>query len=129
MKKPFVNFVALIAVGVMTLLFHPVKKTDTAEGQNNMVFTEPKEYDGAFSNPMCGFRVGTLNETDGYITTIRDYVPWNAIEKNADSTVQDIIDYTNEKYCDMPARNLRIIPRMYLVWPGGDRENNKEYWP
>ena len=129
MKKHFIKLSALITVIAMILSLSSCKKADTAGGQNNMVFTEPKEYDGAFSNPMCGFRGGSLNETDGYITTIRDYVPWNAIEKNADSTVQDIIDYTNEKYGDMPARNLRIIPRVYLVWPGSDRENNEEYWP
>ena len=70
-----------------------------------------------------------MDQTDGYITTIRDYVPWNAIEKNADSTVQEIIDYTNEKWGDMPKKNIRIIPRVYLVWPGGDRVNNDEYWP
>ena len=125
MKKYFLKFSTLITSAVMVFSFSACKNSDSA----NMVFTEPKEYDGAFSNPMCGFRSGWLTETDGYITTVRDYVPWNAIQKNANSAVQDIIDYTDEKYGDFPARNLRLVPRVYLVWPGSDRINNDEYWP
>ena len=77
MKKYFLKFSTLITSAVMVFSFSACKNSDSA----NMVFTEPKEYDGAFSNPMCGFRSGWLTETDGYITTVRDYVPWNAIEK------------------------------------------------
>ena len=125
MKHYLVRITALVAVIVLTLSLTSCEKP----GDSNMVFVEPKEYEDAFSNPMCGFRGGFMDQTDGYITTIRDYVPWNAIEKNADSTVQEIIDYTNEKWGDMPEKNIRIIPRVYLVWPGGDRVNNDEYWP
>ena len=94
MKHYLIRITALVAVIVLTLSLTSCEKL----GDSNMVFVEPKEYEDAFSNPMCGFRGGFMDQTDGYITTIRDYVPWNAIEKNADSTVQEIIDYTNEKW-------------------------------
>ena len=77
MKHNLIRITSLIAIMILTLSFSSCEKF----GTNNMIFIEPKEYEGAFSNPMCGFRGGFMDQTDGYITTIRDYVPWNAIEK------------------------------------------------
>ncbi len=94
----------------------------------------PPASEEAFANPMKGFRgqrymLGGDPAYSPYITTIREYVPWSSIEKNASSTAADIVAYTNEHFGDLAAKNVRLIPRVYLEWPSSDKKNNRRYWP
>ena len=95
--------------------------------QAQMVTNNPAEAPGSLSNPMMGFRPG-LNDYNKYPypTVIRQYIRWNEIETNANDTVQHIRDFCNSKWGNLPADNIKVIPRVYLDW---DSATNNEYWP
>ncbi len=143
-KKRFLKSIALVSVITLILSLTSCKKEKAGVPANNlstvkiddMVYLEPEEYGKAFSNPMMGFRGGTMGgqkfeSVEGYETTIKTYIPWSDIEKNADSTYEDIIAYTDKMYGDVAKRNVRIVPRVYICWPQGNRTNeeNENYWP
>ncbi|MBP5618594.1 MAG: DUF4832 domain-containing protein [Clostridia bacterium] len=93
----------------------------------------PAASEEAFANPMKGFRAQwyqVKNGTDNpYFTTIREYIGWNAIEKNASATAQDIIEVFNARFEGLADKNVRVIPRVYLEWPSSDRQHNQRFWP
>ena len=92
-----------------------------------MVTNYPVEAPGAFGNPLVGFR----NDLNGYSqypyrTVVRQYIRWNEIENSESDTVQKIRDFCNAKWSNLPADNIKVIPRVYLDWSS---ETNNEYWP
>jgi hypothetical protein len=76
----------------------------------------PQQYKKAFPNPLKGFRSSTINEED-YCTLTRLYVKWNEIENSEHDGVGKILDYCNSQWKDLPRRNVKVIPRVYLEWP------------
>ncbi len=92
-----------------------------------MVTNYPVEAPGPLRNPLMGFRPGLNDYKDyPYPTVIRQYIRWNQIENNVNDTVQKIRDFCNSKWANLPADNIKVIPRVYLDW---DSETNNEYWP
>jgi hypothetical protein len=104
----------------------------------------PQMYDKAFPNPLKGFRTSTLKAED-YPTMTRLYIKWNEIENDEYDGVEKILDYCNRQWKDLPERNVKVIPRVYLEWPynkqnasntrdtvlsdWGDRRFLERYWP
>jgi len=90
------------------------------------------EYPEALRNPLKGFRPGFIAWGSGsqnsvnhpYAGVIRDYIEWNQIENNASDGVERILDYCNSQWSDIETQNIKIIPRVYLEWPG-----RGTYWP
>ena len=85
-----------------------------------MVTNTPVEATGAFGNPLMGFR----NDLNGYSqypyrTVVRQYIRWNEIENDESDTVQKIRDFCNTKWANLPANNIKVIPRVYLDWNSG----------
>jgi len=76
----------------------------------------PQMYDKAFPNPLKGFRTSTLKAED-YPTMTRLYIKWNEIENDENDGVEKILDYCNRQWKDLPERNVKVIPRVYLEWP------------
>ena len=80
-----------------------------------------KEYDGAFMNPLKGFRsnagYGNALLFKNYETLVHTYVAWGDIEESADDTAQKIIDYCNEKWTGLEYTSCKVIPRVYLDMP------------
>ena len=76
----------------------------------------PRIYEKAFPNPLKGFRSSTVLGED-YPTLTRLYIKWNEIENSESDGVDKIISFCNEKWKELPARNVKVIPRVYLEWP------------
>ena len=75
----------------------------------------PGVYQKAFTNPLKGFR-SSSTEAEGYPTLTRLYVKWNEIENSENEGVEKILDYCNRQWKDLPRRNVKVIPRVYLEW-------------
>ena len=82
----------------------------------------------AFRNPMEGFRpsryIGDAAFPDHeYASTYKHYVPYEALESSAADTAQKIKDWSDANWAGLRARNLKVIPRVVIVYPG-----TGEYW-
>ena len=95
--------------------------------QEDFVTITPVEFQGAFSNPLKGFRPN-LNQAGirKYDDILRHYIRWNEIEQDANDGVDKIMDFCNKEWSNAAANNSRVIPRVYIDW---DRQPNNEYWP
>lgn len=81
------------------------------------VVIKPLPYEHAFKNPLKGFIAG-LNGRHEYATLSREYVRWKDIESSAADGPDKIVAYTNQRWKDVEKRNIKIIPRVFLEWPG-----------
>jgi Domain of unknown function (DUF4832) len=82
----------------------------------------------AFRNPMEGFRpsryIGDAAFRDHeYASTNKHYIPYAALESSAADTAQKIKDWSDANWAGLRARNLKVIPRVVIVYPG-----TGEYW-
>ena len=92
-----------------------------------MVTVYPVEASGPLSNPLMGFRPNLDNWSQyPFPTVARHYIRWNEIENHESDTVQKIRDYCNAKWANLPAANIKVIPRVYVDW---DSKTGNEYWP
>jgi len=92
--------------------------------ESGLVRIHPREYTGAFANPLKGFRPdipsdgGTGEGLDNPLVTVaRHYIRWNQIENSAADDVDKILEFCNPKWAGVEKRNQKIIPRVYLYWP------------
>jgi hypothetical protein len=82
----------------------------------------------AFRNPMKGFRPSryipdaTFKDYE-YTSTYKHYIPYSALESSAADTAQKIKDWSDASWGGLRARNLKVIPRVVIVYPG-----TGEYW-
>lgn len=107
----------ILFVSLQAVLF---KADISAKPVKNSVTIRPQAYQKAFPNPLKGFRSGDLNRED-YPTLTRLYIGWNEIENNENDGVDKIQAYCNSRWKDLPARNIKVIPRVYLEWPYGSQ--------
>ena len=83
----------------------------------------PQPYEKALKNPMKGFT--TINVDDhpwGSLT--HTYIRWNELENDESDGIEKIINISNQKWKNAAAKNMKVIPRVYLHWDG-DNKN----WP
>ena len=106
-----------------SLLSASVKANTPVKSDRNTVTILPKAYEKAFANPLKGFRSGNLSQED-YPTLTRLYIKWNDIESTDDDGVGKILTYCNSQWKDLPSRNMKVIPRVYLEWPYGNQGAN-----
>lgn len=124
----------LIPVAVVCLLIAFSCKKNTGEDIpvykspveviNNRVVVTPIEYYGAIRNPMKGFRefFGPGYDTKRaeyplpYGSLIKEYMQWNMIEENASDGIDKIIAYSNHRWEGVEDINMKVIPRVYIVW-------------
>jgi hypothetical protein len=97
---------------------------NTPVGRNKDYITiTPQVYEKAFPNPLKGLRSSGLNSED-YPTLTRLYVKWNEIENSENDGVEKILVYCNSRWQDLPKRNKKVIPRVYLEWPYSKQNSN-----
>ncbi len=94
--------------------------------QAQMVTVNPNEYSGALKNPFKGFRPGFTSTStpsnwneDDYPTLYRHYIPWNVIEDDESDTIDKIRDFCNTSWAGCEAANVKIVPRVYLMYGDG----------
>jgi hypothetical protein len=104
----------------------------TASGEScGLVCVRPREYVGAFPNPLKGFRPDVPSPDGGHgrgldnplVTLARHYIRWNEVEDTAGDGVDRILTFCNPRWGGLEKRNIKIIPRVYLYWP------DRYYWP
>lgn len=85
---------------------------------------QPREYPGAFANPLKGFRPDLPSDggngeglDNPLVTVVRHYIRWNQIENSAGDGVEKILELCDAKWNGIEKRNQKIIPRVYLHWP------------
>jgi hypothetical protein len=59
-----------------------------------------------------------------FASLARQYIEWNLLESKESDSVDKIREVTDRLIGDLPAYNIKIIPRVYLEWPP-----DKQYWP
>jgi len=91
--------------------------------KQNLVTIYPEEYEGAFKNPLKGFRAGLEKEHE-YSTLVKTYFAYNEFENSAADGVDKIKQVCNARWKGCEDRNIKIIPRVYLSYP-----RKKSGWP
>ncbi len=92
------------------------------------------ETEEAFANPMKGFRPSryiqnTIFPQGEYVTVCKQYIKFTDLEEHADDTAEKIIAWSNESWKDIEKRNLKVIPRVVIVYPQGPDGGSAGYWP
>lgn len=100
----------------------------------DMVTTVLTETDEAFANPMKGFRPSryiqdTVFKQGEYVSVIKHYIKYTDLEDSPEDTAQKIIDWSNKAWVGIEDRNLKVIPRIVIVYPNGPDNGSDGYWP
>ncbi len=79
----------------------------------------------SFPNPLRGMRPDLdVARSHPWASLGRKSLEWNLLERQDSDTVARIRAVTDEMCSDAPSHNLKIIPRVYLIWPP-----DRRYWP
>ncbi len=94
-------------------------------------YTETPE---AFANPMKGFRPTRYLQdaafpSGEYASVCKQYVKYTDLEESADDTAQKIIEWSNRAWKGIESKNLKVIPRVVIVYPNGPDGGDSGYWP
>jgi len=95
----------------------------SAEDSGKLIRVVPKPYHGALRNPLMGITARELGVHE-WGTLTHHYMGWRELENSPDDGVDKIIDYCNAAWRGFPERNLKVIPRVYLEYPG-----RPDAWP
>jgi hypothetical protein len=85
----------------------------------------------AFKNPLKGFRPSRyIGQTswpvwsgNEYVATFLQNIPYTDLEQEPTDTAQKIIDWSNAAWRDLPAMNVKVVPRVVIYYPGAG-----EFW-
>jgi hypothetical protein len=96
-----------------------------AAGSPAAAVVRPAPYDLPFRNPLEGMRpyVGSARNHP-FASLARQYIEWNLLEDRESDGVDRIRAVTDRLIGDLPAYNIKVIPRVYLAWPP-----SRKYWP
>ena len=96
------------------------------------VFLDPS-YE-AFPNPIMGFRPSRYIQ-DGvfpvgeYVTVCKQYIKYSDLDYSPNDSAQKIIDWSNRTWAGIEERNIKVIPRVVIVYPNGPDDGSAGYWP
>ncbi len=117
---------------------------------NGKITVNPAECYYALRNPMKGHREFYFPDDEkekwGYpyifCSLIKEYMQWNMLEDKESDGVDKIIAYSNHRWKGVEDLNVKVIPRIYIVWRepwhGGVQKNtytdnpddlNGWHWP
>jgi hypothetical protein len=120
----------LIFFGALMVCCQSGNKTRNPQG--NTVYYDPSVE--AFGNPMMGFRKGRYLQDESfpageYATTIHHNIKYTDLEYSPDDTAQKIKDWSDKTWNGIEKRNIKIIPRVVIVYPNGPDNGSDGYWP
>jgi len=90
-----------------------------------MVAVTPQPYARALRNPLMGFTTSSLRTDHEWATLTHHYIRWNEIENSESDGIDKIRAFCDSKWAALPAKNMKVIPRVYLHWSA----DNEKYWP
>src|SRR5688572_12945781 len=91
---------------------------------DTLVRVEPRPYAGALRNPLKGITARTLQDHK-WGTLTHHYIAWDEIETQESDGVDKIRAFCDAHWRGFPERNTKVIPRVYLDYPGQERKR----WP
>jgi hypothetical protein len=102
----------------------PIEGGGSVEVRDGKVTVNPAEFTYAIRNPMKGLREFFGPGYDKvrseypypYGSLIKEYMQWNMLEDKADDGIDKIIAYSNHRWKGVEDINVKIIPRIYIVW-------------
>ena len=97
-------------------------KVDCLKGEtgSDSVTIYPVEYSGAIRNPLKGFKEWFTDTNNEWSTVGKYYIGWNQLENNAHDGLDKILDWTNAHFGGLENKNIKIVPRVWLDYPGKD---------
>lgn len=108
------------------LLAGPQARADLVFGDNfERLRYQPSAYESALRNPMKGFTLNSGQVNHPWATLSHRYFRWNDLENDVTDGLDRILDLSNQRFAQGPARNVKFIPRVYLHWSADDQK----YWP
>lgn len=116
----------LVYIGFISVLLSckSGKTTEKVQISDGNVTIRMDEYTHAFRNPMKGFREFFAPGLDNvreeypypYGSIVKEYMQWDMIEDDESDGVEKIIAYSNHRWKGVEDMNVKVIPRVYLVW-------------
>lgn len=124
--KAFAILLVLLVGGAHAMPLLDTASASAAAGSITVNLTETQE---AFKNPFKGFRPTRFVNDAGfsnheYGTVFKHYIKYTDLENAASDSVQKIKDWSNTAWAGIETRNIKVIPRVFIVYP-----NVGEYWP
>jgi hypothetical protein len=95
-----------------------------SEAADALVRVVPAAYAGALRNPLKGITARTLGEHP-WATLTHHYIAWDEIEASESDGVEKIRAFCDAHWRGFPEKNIKVIPRVYLDYPGQERKR----WP
>lgn len=88
----------------------------------------------AFPNPMKGFRPSRYIQDPvfpvrEYVSVCKHYIKYTDLEYSENDTAQKIIDWSNKAWEGIEKKNMKVIPRVVIVYPNGPDNGSEGYWP
>lgn len=91
---------------------------------HELLHVVPMPYTHALKNPLKGLTSRELGGQE-WATLTHHYIAWDEIEAIAADGVGKIRTYCDAKWQGLPEKNIKVIPRVYLNYPGPD----ENHWP
>ncbi|KAF0094378.1 MAG: fibronectin type III domain-containing protein [Puniceicoccaceae bacterium 5H] len=108
-----VGGLSLLAVGGVQLS----AASQDALPANKAVKVVPVPFDGALRNPLMGITARELAVHE-WGTLTHHYLGWNELEAKESDGVEKIRALCDEAWSGFPEKNIKVIPRVYLQYPG-----------
>ena len=102
----------------------PDAAVEDAVGSPRRLRVRPERYARALRNPMKGITTNGVTPHE-WATLNHVYFRWNELEDREDDGLERIRQVTAQRLAGIEARNVKVIPRVYLHWSGDERK----YWP
>ena len=94
----------------------------------------PEPYPYALRNPLTGFVARQKDGSHEWATLVHSYIAWDWIEKHEGDGLEKIRAVFNDLWRDVERHNIKVIPRVFLEWPGDPYPKNARdvrgrHWP
>lgn len=86
-------------------------------GVEPIVTVHPAAFDGALRNPLMGLTARERGSFE-WATLTHHYIGWNELEESETDGVERIVALCNAAWRGFPAKGIKVIPRVYLEYPG-----------
>jgi hypothetical protein len=125
-SNPGRRLASLVPLALLGLFLHA---PPVLAQQTTVTLAESGE---AFKNPMKGFRPTRYIQDSAfpnheYATVYKQYIRYTDLETNATDSVQKIKDWSNVAWAGIQNKNIKVIPRVLIVYPDGP--GGGQYWP
>lgn len=101
-----------------------VPRVRASSEDSALTVVAPQPYMHALRNPLKGITARTLGEHK-WATLTHHYIAWDEIESSEADGVEKIRALCDAKWAGFAERNVKVIPRVYLDYPGQE----KKRWP